>query len=154
MITYIIISYISSTTAYNTEELRRSTQHAIDWLTDESGDFNIASARTYLNFTDDSDLNIATPCVQAIRQHFNESLFRTTLEEGDNWDKLDTFFNAMGNLERDARDTPLNLKACHLLTAAVTKSLISLCIKNSPHQSGVDLCLYQSHCGPVTGRVD
>jgi hypothetical protein len=134
LVTYIIISFISSTIAYNAEELRRSTEYAVDWLVDEGSDFNSTSARTYLNFVDENDLSVDTPSVESIKNHFYKSPFKQTLQNGASWDELNTFFDVMLTLEREVTDDPLNLKACQLLTTAVTKSLISLCIKNSQEE--------------------
>ncbi len=120
--------------AYNEEELRRSTNHITAWLAEKGGDFNSTSARTYLNFVDENDLNVSIPSVESIRNHFYSSFFKRTLQERTSWDKLDPFFDIMENLEREATDDILNLKACRLLTTAVTKSLISLCIRNSPSE--------------------
>ncbi|MBY0282311.1 MAG: hypothetical protein K2W94_09220 [Alphaproteobacteria bacterium] len=133
MITCIIISYIAPTTAYNEERLRSSTIHVLKWIKNDD-DREIkdpASLSGYLDFTDESDLQIKTHHVEAIHQYFNKSSFRGMLEQDDHWEELDVFFDAMKDLEKRSESNLLNLKACHLLTLAVTKSLISLCIQHS-----------------------
>lgn len=58
------------------------------------------------------------------------------MKERASWDKLDPFFDIMKNLEGE---TPDDIKACQLLTTAVTKSLIPLCIRNSPSEMHLSL---------------